>query len=340
MPGCILPRPLALAGAAMIALWAAPACPGEDAPVKVGLLLSGSVTDGGWNQLAKEALDALKAQMGAQTSFLQKVSPDKAGDELRGYAADSYDLVICHGYEFLNPAADAAAAGGATHYAVSGADVAKPNLVTLDFDLSQASYQIGLLAGRLTRSHRIGFIGGEKIPSVQACFRGFAAGAHSVHADITVVETYASWDEPEKSKAQAEALMKDGADGIYHDVDAASSGLFEAVKEHDGALAAGTAPVYVYGSVANQNGNPVAGSWIPASAVIHLDRAFIDLAKQVKAGKFTPGVVHADSASGICTIVLNPLLIKSGVIDAALQKDIDQAGKGLADHSISIPAAP
>jgi basic membrane protein A len=311
-----------------------------DAPVKVGLLCSGSTSDGGWNQLAKEALDQLKQQLGAETSLLQKVSPDKAGDELRGYAADGYDLVICHGYEFLHPAADAAKAGGATHYAVSGADEAEPNLATLDFDLSGASYQVGILAARLSKSGKLGFIGGEKIPSVLACFRGFAAGAHSVRADIAVTDTYTSWDQPELSKSQAEALIKQGIDGIYHDVDAASSGIFEAVKEHDAALAAGDAPVYIYGSVANQNANATAGSWMPASAVIHLDQAFIDLAKAAKAGTFKAGVVHADLASGICTLVLNPALVSSGVIAPAVQQELDAAAKGLTAHTITVPAAP
>ena len=120
-----------------IALLAVAAVASAGEALKVGLILAGSATDGGWNQLAADAIAQVKAKLGAQVSIIQKVTQDKAGDELRDYAADGYQLVIAHGYEFLNPAAEAAKTISKTKFAVSGADVAKPGIVTLDFDVSQ-----------------------------------------------------------------------------------------------------------------------------------------------------------------------------------------------------------
>ncbi len=313
---------------------------GADGQFKVGLILAGSATDGGWNQLAAETKGALERELHAKVSVLQKVTPDKAGDEMRGFAGDGYNLVIGHGYEFLNPAAEIAAGGGATRFAVSGADAAKDGLATLDFDLSGASYQIGVLAARLSASHKLGFIGGSPIPSVKACYRGFLAGARSVTPGISVAETYTSWDQPEQSKAQAEALLAQGVDGIYHDVDAASRGIFEAIKEHDGGLKAGAAPAYVYGSVADQNGNAVCPSDTPASAVIKLDVAFLALARSVQAGTFAAGVHHEDLKSGTCVLALNPALVSAHTISAEVVAEVDEAGKRLAAGSLTIPAAP
>ncbi len=315
------------------------ACAADD-QFKVGLILAGSATDGGWNQLAAETRGALERELHAKVSVLQKVTSDKAGDEMRGFAADGYQLVIGHGYEFLNPAAEAAAAGGTTKFAVSGADVAKPSLATLDFDLSGASYQVGVLAARLSTSHKLGFIGGSPIPSVKACYRGFLAGANAVTPGISVVETYTSWDQPEQSKAQAEALLAQGVDGIYHDVDAASRGIFEAVKEHDAGLAAGAAPAYVYGSVADQNANPVCAADTPASAVIKLDVAFLALAKSVKDGTFAAGVHHEDIRSGTCVLALNPAFVSAHTIPAAVAAEVEDCGKRLAAGGLTIPAAP
>lgn len=302
--------------------------------LKIGLICSGSVTDGGWNQLAKEAIDQVKIRLGAQVSVIQKVTADKAGDELRDYAGDGYQLVIAHGYEFLNPAAEVAKTITATKFAVSGADVAKPGIVTLDFDVSQASYQLGIIAGRLTKTGKLGFVGGSPIPSVKACYRGFLAGARSVRPEVTVAEAYTSWDEPVKSKAQAEAFFKQGIDLVYHDVDAASRGVFEAVKEHNAKDPA--APVYVFGCVANQNANPICAEFTLASAVIKLDEAFFRLAVAVRDGTFKAGIERENIALGTCVAVLNPKLI-GALLTPAIQAEVEAAGKQLAAGTLVIP---
>jgi basic membrane lipoprotein Med (substrate-binding protein (PBP1-ABC) superfamily) len=302
-------------------------------PLKIGLLCSGSVTDGGWNQLAREAIEQVRKDLKAEVSVLQRVTQDRAGDELRAYAADGYQLVIAHGYEFLTPAAEVAA-GTTMKIAVSGADVARPGIVTLDFDVSQASYQLGVIAGTLTRTGRLGFVGGAPIPSVKACYRGFVAGATSVRADVTVAEAYTSWDEPVKSKQQTEAFFAQGIDLVYHDVDAASRGVFEAVKERNAKDPA--KPVYVFGCVADQNANPICPQHILASAVIRLDATFRAVAESVTAKTFTPGVVREDLARGTCVAVLNPTLVGS-VLTPEIQARVAQVGKELAAGKIVIP---
>jgi basic membrane protein A len=326
---------LAVALIAVLLAFAAPASAG-DAPMKVGLLLSGSATDGGWNQLAKDGSDALKKELGAEVSVLQKVTPDKAGDAMRGYIADGYDLIIAHGYEFLNPAAEAAKAGGKTKIAVSGADVERPGIVTLDFDLSQASYQVGIVAARLSHTGKLGFLGGAKIPSVLACMRGFRAGALSVNGKASVADAYPGWDQPAAAKSQTEAFLQQGVDAIFHDVDAASRGVFEAVKEAE-LNQDKSAPHWVFGSCADQNANAICPGRTAVSAVIRLDQTFLVLAKSVKDGSFKPGVIREDLARGTCVTVLNPELVKSGVITQAIQDEVAAAGKKLASGEITIP---
>jgi basic membrane protein A len=320
---------------AILATMASVAGAAEEAKPKIALICAGSITDGGWTQLASDGLTAMAKELGAKISVVQKVSADKAGDDMREYAADGYDLVIAHGYEFLNPAAEFAKTGPKTKLAVSGADVARDGIVTVDFDLSQASYQIGIVAARLSKSGKLAFIGGQEIPSVLACYRGFAAGAKSVRPDAEVVMKITSWDQPEQSKAQAEALMQQGYDAIFHDVDAASRGIFEAVKERHAKDAAATA--WVFGSCADQNANPVCAQWTPASAIIRLDKTFLAIAKSVTDGSFKPGVVTENLARGTCVTVLNPTLV-GGVISKDVQAEVEAAGKKLAAGEITVPA--
>ena len=306
----------------------------QAAEPSVALMTAGSTNDGGWSQLAKEGLDKLTAA-GSKTTVVQKISADRAATELRDFAADGYQLVIAHGYEFLNPATEAAKTITTTFFAVSGADVARPGIVTIDFDVSQASYQLGIIAATLTKTGKLGFIGGGAFPSVKACYRGFAAGAKSVRPDVTVAEAYTSWDQVTQNKSQAEAFINQGIDHIYPDVDAAARGVYEAVKEHN--TANPTKLVWTYGCVGDANANPAAGQWTLASAIIRLDNAFAHVVKQVRDNAWKPGVVSENLATETCVTVLNPKLIGT-IIDAALQAKVAAAGKAFIAGSLKIPA--
>lgn len=304
----------------------------QAAEPSVALITAGSTNDGGWSQLAKEGIEQL-AKQGAKTTVIQKVAADKAATELRDLSADGYQLVIAHGYEYLTPASEVAKTITTTKFAVSGADVARPGIVSIDFDVSQASYQLGIIAGRLTKTGKLGFVGGGKFPSVVACYRGFVAGAKSVRPEVTVAEAYSSWDNVAQNKAQAEAFIAQGIDQLYPDVDAASRGIYEAVKEHN--IANPNQLVWTYGCVGDANANTAAGTWTLASAVIKLDNAFAHVAQMATDGSWKPGVVRENLATGTCVAVLNPELMKT-VLTPALQAEVEAAGKALIAGTITI----
>jgi basic membrane lipoprotein Med (substrate-binding protein (PBP1-ABC) superfamily) len=301
--------------------------------LRIALICSGSVTDGGWNQEGKNAILAVEKKLHARVSILEHISPARAVDVMRSYAMRGYNLVIGHGYEFLIPATQVAAMGRKTKFAVSGADTTKPGVLTLNFDLAQPSYQLGVLAAMLSKTGRIGFIGGEAIPSVVACYRGFAAGARSVNPKIKVAAAYTSWDQPALSKSQAQAFIQQGIDVIYQNVDAASRGVFEAVARTN--KTGHGDPVYVLGSNSDQNNNSVCGRYTPASAVIRLDRAFLAVARQVQRGTFKAGVATENLNNGVCVVVLNPKLIGT-VITPAMQKAVARAGRDMLTGKVHV----
>ncbi len=301
-------------------------------PLRIALICSGSVTDGGWNQEGKDAILVVKRKLHAHVSILEHISPVRAVDVMRSYAMRGYNLVIGHGYEFLIPATQVAAMGGNTKFAVSGADTTKPGVLTLNFDLAQPSYELGILAAMLSTTGRIGFIGGEAIPSVVACYRGFAAGAKSVNPKIKVAVAYTSWDQPALSKSQAQAFIQQDIDVIYQNVDAASRGVFEAVAQ---ANKSGGRKVYVFGSNSDQNNNPICWRYTPASAVIRLDRAFLRVARQVQHGTFKAGVAAENMQNGVCLVVLNPKLIGT-VITPAMQKALASAYRELLSGKVHV----
>lgn len=308
---------------AAIGLAAVPAA-SAIARMRIALICSGSTSDGGWNQAGRAAILKVGKKLNARVSVLEKVSPDRAGNVMRDYVHHGYNLVIGHGYEFLVPATEAAAHARRTRFAVSGADKAEKGIQTLNFDLSQPCYQLGVLAAMVSKTGHLGFIGGEAIPAVKACYRGFVAGARSVNPHATVAEAYSGWDQPQRAKSQAEAFINQRVDVILQDVDAASAGIFEAVKAADRGRPARR--VYVFGANSNQNNNPICPRYTLGSAVIRLDRAFLAVAQQVTTHTFKPGVQAENLKNGVCIAVLNPRLFGT-VITPAMRRAVRTAGK-------------
>jgi len=306
-----------------------------DNPLKIAVLSSGSANDGGWNQLAADALKKVQSDLHAKGKFMEKVPADQAADRMRDFITSDYDLVIGHGYEFFAPAREAAKDSGKTKFAVSGSADLDPNVAALDFDLSQACYQIGIIAAKVSKTGKIGFIGGERIPSLESCYRGLVAGARSVNPKIVVLEAYTSWDKPEISKSQTETYIHQGVDVVFQDVDSASRGVLEAVKEANAKKTTGL--VYTFGSNSDQNNNTDAGDYTLASAVIKLDQAFAEVAKSVKEGTFKPGVKTENLANGICVTVVNPKL-KPAIITPEIEDSIAAAAKKFVAGDLRVPA--
>ena len=166
--------------------------------------------------------------------------------------------------------------------------------------------------------------------------RGFEAGAKSVNPAITVSDQYTGWDDPSKAKKQAEAYMQQNIDVIMQNVDAASSGVFEAVQEHN-AASGKSMTAYTFGANSDQNNNPVCPDYTLASAVIKMDVAFDRVIQQVKDGNFKGGLIKEDLASGVSVAVLNPKLVGK-VIDPGVPQLLDDAARKLASGEAKIPA--
>lgn len=308
---------------------------------KVGLLVTGSTADGGWNQLAADSLKKLETTEGIETAVLQNVSKDKAADAIREFDSKGYALVIAHGYEYLDVVKEltdpAKGSGLKVKIAVSGGDVESPGFECLFYDLSQASYQLGVVAGKVSKTGKLGFVAGAPLPTVTSMLRGFEAGAKSVNPKVTVAAQYTGWDDPSKAKKQVEAFIADGVDVVMQNVDAASSGVFEVVKEynskpHDGAVKT----VYTFGANSDQNDNKVCGEYTLASAVIRMEMAFGKVVNQIKRDSFKGGLVKEDVGNGVGVAILNPKLVGK-LIDADTQKLVEEAGKKLAAGEIKIP---
>ena len=279
---------------------------------KVALLTPGPVSDHSWNGGAYDGLMQIRDSLHAQVSHIQTKTPAEFEENFRQYGTQGYSLVFGHGFEFQDAAKRVAPDFPKTTFITTSGTTTGPNLAGISFAFADASYLAGMLAASVTKTNKLGAIGGTELPPVVESFRAFERGARAAKPGITVVTSFVgNWDDVSAGREQALAQLSQGVDVIFQNADAAGLGVFQAARARKG--------TYVIGS--NSNQNAVAPEVTLGSVVIDLPLAFLTIARQVKAGTFKAGVVQLGEQSRVVTLVLNP--IAQSVIPAAARARID-----------------
>jgi basic membrane lipoprotein Med (substrate-binding protein (PBP1-ABC) superfamily) len=331
-----LPRTAMLAG-----LLALAACGGsgegapadDEAPFRAALLTAGPVSDAGWYAGAYEGLLLLRDSLGADVSHQQTRTPAEFDEAFLSYARSGYDLIFAHGFEYQDAAIRAGERFPETMIVVSGGGRVSANVVPLVFELEEGSYLAGMLAAGVSESGVVGMVGGVAIPPVEGTFRAFEAGARAVDPDVRILESFTgSWDDVAAAKEAAVAQLGRGADVLIHNVDAASFGVFQAVRE---ARAAGR-NAWALGM--NRDQNDVAPDVILGSAVIRIPDAFLETALAWQAGELGGRPIYAGQAEEVVDFVLNPEL--AGRVPADLVAAIDAARERIRTRELTVPRVP
>ncbi|MEK8053455.1 BMP family protein [Ideonella sp. DXS22W] len=148
-----------------------------------------------------------------------------------------------------------------------------PNFAVFDNYIQEPSYLAGMVAGGMTKSNKIGMVGGFPIPEVNRLMHAFMAGAKEVNPKVEFSVTFInSWFDPPKAKEAAFAMIDKGADVMY----AERFGVSDAAKERK---------VLAVGNVINtQDKYP---DTVVASALWHMEPSIDRAIKLAKDGKFT-----------------------------------------------------
>lgn len=298
-----------------------------DDAFRVALLTPGPISDQAWNAAAYGGLERIRDSLRAEISHIQTRTPAEFEENFRQYGAKGYDLVIGHGFEFQDAAQRVGPEYPNTVYVTTGGSGTGANIAALSFAFDEPSYLAGMAAAAVTKSGVLATIGGTELPPVQASFRAFEDGARAVRPDITVLGAYiGNWDDASAGKEQALALIARRADVIFQNADAAGLGVFQAVRESRGA--------WIVGSNADQNG--IAPTVTLGSVVVDVAHAFLLLAREIKAGTFTPRVVRFDTSSDAVRWTANPALT---AVPAPVLARIDSVRGAFARREFTLPRA-
>jgi len=236
---------VALAAAASTLLPARAEEPRPEGPhtnVRVGLVFDvGGRGDKSFNDAAYEGLSRAARELGVTTEVLEPSGAEDREAAMRLFAARRFDLVIAVGFIFSTDVNVVARDFPSTRFACI--DYAPPmegavpsNVAGLRFREEEGSFLVGAVAGLMTKTRHVGFVGGMDIPLIRKFEAGYRAGVSEVCPRCEVHAGFAgttpeAFRDPVKGKALAISQIAAGADLVYHAAGTTGHGVFEAARD-------------------------------------------------------------------------------------------------------------
>lgn len=189
--------------------------------------------DNGYNDLANAGGLRAADELGVEFAVVESATPaDFEANALD--SAESVDLTVGVG-DLLNQAITSAAGQEPeAAFAILDSFVDLPNVRSYTFREQEAYFLAGQLAARMSKTGKIGVIGGVRVPPIIRSEVGFVAGAKSVDPEIDVIITYAdSFEDPDKGREIALAQIASGADILLPIAGMTSIGAYIAASDSE-----------------------------------------------------------------------------------------------------------
>ena len=215
---------------------------GEEAKLSVAMVTDvGGVNDQSFNQPAWEGLQTAKKDLGIEAKYIESKQEAEYGPNLEILSDEGHDLIWGVGFMLQSAAIDAASKNPDTMYALVdsdfGADAPK-NTIGVLFRAQEPSFLVGYIAGKVTETGKVGFVGGVKGEVIDQFEYGYRAGvayaAKELGKEITVDVQYAnSFGDSGLGKSIAQKMYAEGCDIVFHAAGNVGVGVIEAAKEND-----------------------------------------------------------------------------------------------------------
>lgn len=190
-------------------------------PPKVGFVYVGPVGDHGWTLTHDLSRKYLESNVpGIETSFAPSVSAVDAPAVIDDLLEQGHNVIVGTSYDFLVPVQSKAANNPGAQFLICSGFVTSPNLGSYFGRMYQVKWMAGQLAGRMTRTNRIGIVGPVVIPETVRHINAFTMGVRAVNPDAVVhVRWVNAWFAPDEEAAATKALVDAGADIILGSTD-------------------------------------------------------------------------------------------------------------------------
>ena len=197
-----------------------------DDKVKVGFIYVGPTGDHGWTYRHDIGRQDVEKHFGdkVQTKYIESVSegPD-AERVIRSMAQEGMDIIFATSFGYMNSMVKVAKEFPNVKFEHATGYMQGPNLASYGLRLYQARHVQGVIAGMMTKTNKICYVGAFPIPEVIREINTYYLGAKSVNPDVKIDIIWVNtWYNPVKEGEAAKVLIAQGCDMVAQHTDSPS----------------------------------------------------------------------------------------------------------------------
>ena len=290
---------------------------------KVAMICDSSISDGGWGAACYNGMTAAAETRGWETAYTDSIDQSAYADTMISYCDLGYDMIFAPGNQYSDAVKQVAADYPNVAFAVLNGSTELPtaNIMSILPNADQIGSIAGIIAGLMSKSNTIGFIGGMELDTTKSKLAHFESAAQVINPSIKAVSAYAgSFSDTAKGMELAASMINEGADVFFGDASAVDSGARQAIDQANG----DTVKIFDIGQPADLLGqNPCV-----VSSVVTDNAAMIAIClEKVETGTFGNEVVFGSLENGAVYLgKFNDILM-----DAATQTKVADYIKQLQD---------
>lgn len=184
--------------------------------LQIALIIENTIDDKGWCQAMYDGLVQAQEEIPGQFEFrvAEKMAPVDAGSIARQFVAEGYDLIIAHGAQYKNLILELAEDNPEISFAYgTSGDLGPDNVYTYMPESEETGYLSGIIAGMLTKTNIVGYVGPVDGGDAARYGRGYVMGVRAVNPSARILVAHTgSFSDYVKAGEVAVSQMGNGAD--------------------------------------------------------------------------------------------------------------------------------
>jgi simple sugar transport system substrate-binding protein len=243
--------------------------------LKIGFIYVGPIGDYGWTHAHDVARQIVAQKLPVDTLKVESVPEGGVEPFIDRLVSQGAQVIFTTSFGFMDGTLAAAKKYPKVIFAHASGFKRNPNMATYMADFYQVYYLNGLMAGALTKTNKVAYIGAFPIPEVKRHLDAWALGVRAVNPAATIqVRWISDWFNPAKAKEATQALIAEGAD-VFAFTEDSPTVVQEAGKKN--LLSFGHySPMYKY-----------APDTIVSGELVHWETIYLDFLRKVQAGTYT-----------------------------------------------------
>ena len=204
----------------------------------IGMLATeGGVKDKSFNELIYNGLLKVKEEYGVKINLIETENSNEYQYALKNLAQNN-DLIYAVGSSVKDALEKVASTYINKNFVLVDAESEFKNVKSITFRDEEGSFLVGIIAGMMSKTNKVGFIGGVEEIASQKLKSGYIAGVNSVNLDASKdlitkknIRYVGNFTDIDKAYNLAKSLYDNGCDIIFNAVGLAGIGVFRAAKE-------------------------------------------------------------------------------------------------------------